>query len=127
MADVAEEVLSSTTEAPSVVENLTAEATNGTTAGRTPSTPEGMALAYGSLLVMALMPIYIGARRSVVSHREQSEEAKKTGEAPETMTQKDAAMFPIIASCALFGLYVFFQVRERCAIFHLIVQSRFNP
>ena len=26
------------------------------------------------------------------------------------MTQKDAAMFPIIASCALFGLYVFFQV-----------------
>lgn len=26
------------------------------------------------------------------------------------MTQKDAMMFPIIASCALFGLYVFFQV-----------------
>lgn len=27
------------------------------------------------------------------------------------MTQKDAAMFPIIASAALFGLYVFFQVK----------------
>ena len=26
------------------------------------------------------------------------------------MTQKDAAMFPIIASAALFGLYIFFQV-----------------
>ena len=44
------------------------------------------------------------------SHREQSDESKRTGEAPETMTRRDAAMFPIIASCALFGLYVFFQV-----------------
>jgi hypothetical protein len=26
------------------------------------------------------------------------------------MSHKDAAMFPIIASAALFGLYVFFQV-----------------
>lgn len=94
--------------AADVVENLTAEAVNGTSA--TPSTPEGMALAYGSLVVMALLPIFFGAFRSVKSHREQSEEAKKTGEAPETMTQKDAAMFPIIASCALFGLYIFFQV-----------------
>lgn len=36
-------------------------------------------------------------------------QGEKTGEKPETMTQKDAAMFPIIASCALFGLYLFFQ------------------
>ena len=35
---------------------------------------------------------------------------KESGEKPDTMTQKDAAMFPIIASCALFGLYIFFQV-----------------
>jgi len=33
-----------------------------------------------------------------------------SGEKPETMSHKDAAMFPIIASAALFGLYVFFQV-----------------
>lgn len=52
------------------------------------------------------------------SHREQSEEAKKTGEAPETMTQKDAAMFPIIASCALFGLYIFFQVEKTAKSLH---------
>ena len=26
------------------------------------------------------------------------------------MTQKDAMMFPIIASCALFGLYIFFHI-----------------
>ena len=26
------------------------------------------------------------------------------------MSNKDAAMFPIIASCTLFGIYIFFQV-----------------
>lgn len=35
--------------------------------------------------------------------------AQETGEQPETMTSKDAMMFPLIASCALFGLYVFFK------------------
>ena len=28
------------------------------------------------------------------------------------MTSKDAAMFPIIASCTLLGLYIFFKVRH---------------
>ncbi len=117
MATEAEPMMAAETATPTpapttepVVENMT-EAINGTT-GKTPATPEGMALAYGSLVIMALVPIFLGAFRSVKSHREQTEEAKKTGEAPETMTQRDAAMFPIIASCALFGLYVFFQVRE---------------
>lgn len=32
---------------------------------RPPSTPEGIALAYGSLLLMALLPIFFGALRSV--------------------------------------------------------------
>ena len=91
------------------LENATDAAINGTTA-RIPSTPEGMAVAYSSLVIMALIPIFFGAFRSVKSHREQSDEAKKTGEQPETMTQRDAAMFPLIASCALFGLYVFFQL-----------------
>lgn len=35
---------------------------------------------------------------------------EESGEKPETMTQKDAAMFPLISSAALFGLYIFFQV-----------------
>ena len=97
-----------TTVAPDVV-NDTEAAINGTT-GKTPATPEGMALAYGSLLIMALVPIVIGSFRSVKSHKEMKENSFKTGEKPETMTQKDAAMFPLIASCALFGLYIFFQV-----------------
>lgn len=37
--------------------------------------------------------------------------SQESGEKPETMSHKDAAMFPIIASGALFGLYIFFQVR----------------
>ena len=35
---------------------------------------------------------------------------KESGEKIESMSKKDAAMFPIIASCTLFGLYVFFKV-----------------
>merc|ERR1712004_927936 len=35
---------------------------------------------------------------------------ERTGERPETMTQKDAMMFPLIASCALFGLYMIFNI-----------------
>lgn len=38
---------------------------------RIPSTPEGMAIAYSSLVVMALLPIFFGAFRSVRYHREQ--------------------------------------------------------
>merc|ERR1712012_1483185 len=109
MADVESPPVEAITEAPSVLNDTAEAAINGTT-GKIPSTPEGMALAYGSLLVMALIPIFVGAFRSVKSHKEQLENSASTGEKPETMTQKDAAMFPIIASCALFGLYVFFQV-----------------
>merc|ERR1712179_390090 len=47
--------------------------------------------------------------RSVKSQKEVKENSATTGEKPEIMSQKDAAMFPIIASCALFGLYLFFQ------------------
>jgi len=96
----------------SVTEKIVTEAikTANDTATKTPATTEGMMIAYGSLVFMALLPIFIGSYRSVTSHKEQKENQEKTGEKPETMTQKDAMMFPIIASCALFGLYVFFQI-----------------
>lgn len=80
-------------------ENATGAAQNGT--GRPPSTPEGMAVAYGSLVVMALLPIFFGSYRSVHYHKEKK---------PEKMTKKDAAMFPVLASCALFGLYIVFKL-----------------
>lgn len=44
-------------------------AVNGT--GKVPSTPEGMALAYGSLVVMALLPILCGSFRSVKHQQQQ--------------------------------------------------------
>lgn len=44
-------------------------ATNGT--GRVPATPEGMVVAYSSLVIMALLPIFIGSFRSVKHHKEQ--------------------------------------------------------
>ncbi|XP_076968043.1 signal peptide peptidase isoform X1 [Tamandua tetradactyla] len=87
-------------------QNASAEAatqTNGTT--RPPSTPEGIALAYGSLLLMALLPIFFGALRSVRCAR-----GKNASDMPETITSRDAARFPIIASCTLLGLYLFFKI-----------------
>ena len=51
---------------PTVQENATA--VNGT---KIPSTPEGMAIAYGSLFIMAIVPIFIGSMRSVTFHKEQ--------------------------------------------------------
>ena len=88
------------------VVNITGNDTAANTTAKIPATPEGMAVAYTSLLIMAIVPIFVGAFRSVRYHKEQ----KESGEKPETMTGKDAAMFPIIASCTLFGIYIIFQV-----------------
>ncbi|XP_015768338.1 PREDICTED: minor histocompatibility antigen H13-like, partial [Acropora digitifera] len=73
---------------------------------RVPATPEGMLVAYASLVLMALLPIFFGSFRSVKFLTEQ----KRNGETPESMTSRDAAMFPIIASVTLLGLYIFFKL-----------------
>ena len=41
--------------------------------GKVPATPEGMMVAYGSLVIMALIPIFLGSFRSVESQKEQKE------------------------------------------------------
>uniref|UniRef100_A0A131XH53 Putative signal peptide peptidase n=1 Tax=Hyalomma excavatum TaxID=257692 RepID=A0A131XH53_9ACAR len=69
-------------------------------------TPAGQAVAYTSIMLMAFFPIILGSFKSVTHQRKQ----KESGEKPETMTRKDAAMFPVIASGALFGLYIFFKL-----------------
>ncbi|XP_022092847.1 minor histocompatibility antigen H13-like [Acanthaster planci] len=86
--------------------NATLNETASNVTAKIPATPEGMAIAYGSLVLMALLPIFFGAFRSVKYQKEQ----KENGEVPETMSQKDAAMFPLIASATLFGIYVVFQI-----------------
>ncbi|MBN3304055.1 HM13 protein, partial [Amia calva] len=80
------------------------DSTNATVA-KFVSTPEGTALAYGSLVFMALLPIFFGALRSVSCAKN-----KNSSDMPETITSRDAARFPIIASCTLFGLYLFFKI-----------------
>lgn len=54
-------------------------------------------IAYGAILTLALIPIYIGSKKAL--HQK----------APETMTAKDAWMFPLVGSTVLFGLYILFQ------------------
>lgn len=58
---------------------------------KVPASVEGMALAYGSLVFMALLPIFFGSKRSVHHQKEQKESSEK----PDIMTKKDAMMFPV--------------------------------
>lgn len=51
-----------------VVSNITQNASD-TATKRPPATMEGMALAYGSLVVMAVFPVFFGAVRSVKFHK----------------------------------------------------------
>ncbi|XP_029579923.1 minor histocompatibility antigen H13 isoform X1 [Salmo trutta] len=95
---------------PPALDGLNATDSNGTdavnaTVAKFVATPEGTALAYGSLVFMALLPIFFGALRSVSCGK-----SKNSSDMPETITGRDAARFPIIASCTLFGLYLFFKI-----------------
>ncbi|XP_046970195.1 minor histocompatibility antigen H13 [Vanessa cardui] len=94
----------SVTEIPINIEETVRETVQNVTDKPT-SSIEGVAIAYLSLVIMAILPIFFGAFRSVKYLKEQ----KESGERPETMSNKDALMFPLIASCALFALYIFFQ------------------
>jgi minor histocompatibility antigen H13 len=58
----------------------------------------GILVAYVAILVMALVPIWIGSHQSLEQ------------KAVETMKAKDAYMFPIVGSCVLFGLYILFKL-----------------
>lgn len=83
-------------------------AANNTTKFTT--TPEGMACAYLSLMVMALVPIFVGSFKSIKHQVETHAKCRETGEQAETMTDRDAAIFPLIASCALFGFYILIKL-----------------
>lgn len=69
--EVVEQVVEAVKDATeSAVENATETITNA----KVPSTPEGIAVAYGSLVIMAMLPIVFGSIRSVKLHK-----AKKVG------------------------------------------------
>uniref|UniRef100_A0A4W5K3H5 Histocompatibility (minor) 13 n=1 Tax=Hucho hucho TaxID=62062 RepID=A0A4W5K3H5_9TELE len=120
MADVNQGSVLPSETSPPALDGLNATDSNGTdavnaTVAKFVATPEGTALAYGSLVFMALLPIFFGALRSVSCGK--SKVAGENGcdyeyrmNMPETITGRDAARFPIIASCTLFGLYLFFKI-----------------
>lgn len=88
----------------------TAIPTTSANATKFTPTPEGMACAYLSLMFMALVPIFVGSFKSIKHQVETHAKFRETGEQAETMTDKDAAFFPIIASCALFGFYILIKI-----------------
>ncbi|XP_026331620.1 minor histocompatibility antigen H13-like [Hyposmocoma kahamanoa] len=92
------------TEIPINIQESVIEAVKNVT-DKPPSSIEGIAIAYLSLVIMATLPIFFGSFRSVKYLKEQ----KELGEQHETMSNKDALMFPLIASVALFSLYICFQ------------------
>jgi minor histocompatibility antigen H13 len=86
-------------------------------------------VAYFAILVMALVPIWIGSHQSLEQKAVQTSSSSNRVEfdyegnpidkmsrplfsSPkvETMKAKDAYMFPIIGSCVLFGLYILFKL-----------------
>lgn len=82
-------------------------ATNGTAeADKFKASPQGLLVAYSSLVILALIPIVVGSFKSVKHQKKQQE----SGEEIETMSTKEAMMFPVIASVTLFGIYLVFQI-----------------
>jgi minor histocompatibility antigen H13 len=89
-----------------VIDSLSQNLTNGTNeTEKFKPTTEGLCLAYSSLLIMALIPIIIGSFKSVNHQKNQ----KESGEEIETMSTKEAMMFPVIASVTLFSIYLVFK------------------
>jgi len=57
-------------------------------------------ITYASIVIMALIPIFIGSFMSVYQNLKDEKEI---------MSKHDAYMFPIIGSCVLFGIYMLFK------------------
>ena len=66
------------------------------------ATTKGIIAAFISLIIMACLSIYFGAFRSISHLRK----IKSSEERIEVMKVKDAAIFPLILSCFLVGLYI---------------------
>jgi len=71
MADLSEVVSDNLATAVNDSGQLINETAEKNITEKVPATPEGMAVAYGSLVIMALVPIFFGSFRSVRYHREQ--------------------------------------------------------
>ena len=79
------------------VTNATLNNATSNTTGSDEADAASMMLVYACLLFSAPTLVYYGSKRSLESVEK------------ETMTQKDAMMFPIFGSCVLFGLFLVFK------------------
>jgi len=68
-------------------------------------TPQA-ALASSALFLMAIIPIFIGSHRSVNAVKKSLENLDEL----QIFSKKDAGMFPLYASCALFSIYMVFKI-----------------
>lgn len=84
----------------------------------------GMLIAYVALLVLALLPIFLGAWDSIHDQLNPSHSVDEDGEkvAPqrESLSTSDAKMFPVFGSIALFSLYLIFKFFEEQYINYLL-------
>lgn len=87
-----------------LADDASANGTNKTESWK--ASPEGLFLAYSSLALMAFIPIIVGSFKSVKHQSTQ----KSSGEEIETMSTKEAMLFPVVASCTLFGIYIVFKI-----------------
>ncbi|EDQ88803.1 uncharacterized protein MONBRDRAFT_25886, partial [Monosiga brevicollis MX1] len=90
--------------------NLTATLDLEDVATLIPGIGDNALLTYVMLLVMAIVPIYVGAHRSL----------RVASEQREVMTHKDAMHFPLTASVVLVSLYIVFKYLGEEYIRHLL-------
>ena len=67
----------------------------------------GSGIASAALFFMAVISIYIGAHKSIKALKES---LKPDAAELSVLQPNEAAMFPIYASCVLFGIFVVFKV-----------------
>jgi minor histocompatibility antigen H13 len=88
----------------------------------------GLYIAYGAVLTMAVVPIYVGSFEAVRSMKRpaNAKKSKKKSDSPledsddededsviESLSSADAYMFPIIGSCVLFSMYLAFRYLDK--------------
>merc|ERR1712194_547279 len=80
------------------MENITNSTLNGSLNATADAAAAGsLTFVYATLLLTAPTLVYYGSKRSIESVEK------------ETMTTKDAMMFPVVGSCVLFGLFLVFK------------------
>jgi len=69
------------------------------------------AIAYSALLVMALVPIWVGSHRANKNRKKRVQDIKDGNELDdiEVISSKEAAKFPIMASITLFSIYLLYK------------------